>query len=120
MKDACGNFRSGHKDLSTNPKHMEGFGLDRARRAKRDAPPMSHDQLRDLFEHLDKRSGAGYACDHSFALTRSFLSAAEVALEPALEWLGRNGAGCDCEVSFNVTQQWGEVVGYDPPDEDAE
>ena len=28
MKDGCGIARSGHRDLSTNPKHMEGFGRD--------------------------------------------------------------------------------------------
>jgi hypothetical protein len=28
MKSACGIIRSGHKDLSTNPKHMKGFGRD--------------------------------------------------------------------------------------------
>ncbi len=28
MKDGCGIVRSGHRDLSTNPKHMEGFGRD--------------------------------------------------------------------------------------------
>ncbi len=28
MKDCCGMFDSGAGDLSTNPKHMEGFGRD--------------------------------------------------------------------------------------------
>jgi hypothetical protein len=28
MKDCCGMFDSGVGDLSTNPKHMEGFGRD--------------------------------------------------------------------------------------------
>ncbi len=28
MKDGCGVFHSGIGDLSTNPKHMEGFGSD--------------------------------------------------------------------------------------------
>ena len=32
--------------------------------------------------------------------------------------LGENGAGCDCEVIFNVAEKWGEIVGFDPPDED--
>jgi predicted transcriptional regulator len=26
MKDVCGIFKGGPRDLSTNPKHMEGFG----------------------------------------------------------------------------------------------
>lgn len=28
MKDCCGIINSGIGDLSTNPKHMEGFGSD--------------------------------------------------------------------------------------------
>jgi hypothetical protein len=28
MKDGCGIARSGHRDLATSPKHMEGFGRD--------------------------------------------------------------------------------------------
>jgi len=28
MKEFCGKFHSGAGDLSTNPKHMEGFGRD--------------------------------------------------------------------------------------------
>jgi hypothetical protein len=31
-----------------------------------------------------------------------------------LKWLGENGAGCDCEIMFNVAQQWEEKVGYVP------
>ncbi|MEY2429805.1 MAG: hypothetical protein QOJ40_2690, partial [Verrucomicrobiota bacterium] len=26
MKDVCGILKGGPRDLSTNPKHMEGFG----------------------------------------------------------------------------------------------
>jgi hypothetical protein len=29
-----GRFKTGIPDLSTNPKHMEGFGLDRSQRGK--------------------------------------------------------------------------------------
>ncbi|MCA1964965.1 MAG: hypothetical protein LDL31_13550 [Prosthecobacter sp.] len=28
MKEYCGKYNSGVSDLSTNPKHMEGFGSD--------------------------------------------------------------------------------------------
>ena len=28
IKDGCGMFDSGHTDLATHPKHMEGFGRD--------------------------------------------------------------------------------------------
>jgi hypothetical protein len=31
MKEYCGKYDSGIADLSTNPKHMEGFGRDSIR-----------------------------------------------------------------------------------------
>ena len=81
-------------------------------------PPISHEDLRSLFEHLEQVSGTGYECDHTFALTREFLQKKKLPVEPMLQWLGENGAGCDCEVMFNTEQEWGEVVGYEPLDDD--
>jgi hypothetical protein len=84
-----------------------------------DEPPISHAELRDLFEHLDRTAMTGHECDHSFSLTRDFLTKRSLPVEPMLKWLGENGAGCDCEVMFNTAAQWEEIVGYVPPDEDA-
>jgi hypothetical protein len=83
-----------------------------------DEPPISHDGLRDLFERLDRTSGTGYQCDHTFALTEKFLRERGLPVEPMIEWLGENGAGCDCEVMMNTAAQWEEIVGYQPPDDD--
>ena len=77
-------------------------------------PPVSYSDLRDLFEHLDRVSTSGYTCDHRFTQTASFLAARNLTPEPMLAWLSENGAGCDCEVMFNVAQQWEEKVGYVP------
>jgi hypothetical protein len=79
--------------------------------------PISHDDLRDLFERLDRASMSGYQCRHTFALTTEFLSQRSLAVEAILEWLGANGAGCDCEVSFNIVPEWEEIVGYVSPDD---
>ena len=84
-----------------------------------DDPPISHADLRDLFERLDRTSRTGYQCDHTFALTETFLRERGLPIEPMLEWLGENGAGCDCEVMLNTAVQWEEIVGYETPDEDA-
>lgn len=84
-----------------------------------DNPPISHDALRDLFERLDRTSLTGYQCDHTFALTEKFLRERRIPVEPMIEWLGENGAGCDCEVMMNTAAHWEEIVGYQPPDEDA-
>jgi hypothetical protein len=83
-----------------------------------DTGPISHPLLRDLFEHLDRSSMSGYKCDHTFALTRRFLTDRALPVEEILLWLSREGAGCDCEVMFNVAPEWEEVVGYEPPDDD--
>ncbi len=84
-----------------------------------DDPPVSHDTLRDLFERLDRTSSTGYECNHKFSLTEAFLKERGLPAAPMLKWLGENGAGCDCEVMMNTAGEWAEIVGYDPPDEDA-
>lgn len=82
--------------------------------------PLSNVELRDLFAHLDRASGRGHQCDHQFTLTTEFLSQRQLDAEAVLEWLGEHGAGCDCEIMFNVAPQWEETVGYTPPDESQE
>ena len=77
-------------------------------------PPITYAELRSLFEHLDRISATGYQCNHTFTQTTRFLMSCGVGVEPMLVWLGENGAGCDCEVVFNVAQQWDEKVGYVP------
>ena len=77
-------------------------------------PPISYADLCSLFQHLDRISGTGYECDHTFALTRAFLKGRSLDVEEMLLWLGEGGAGCDCEVIFNVAQQWEEKVGFVP------
>jgi len=81
-------------------------------------PPISHAELRDLFEHLDRTAMTGYECDHTYTLTKDFLQKRSLPVEPMLKWLGENGAGCDCEVIMNVAGQWEDIVGYVPPDAD--
>lgn len=81
--------------------------------------PISHEHLRNLFEHLDRTSMTGYQCDHSFKLTQAFLEKNDLPSEDTLAWLGENGAGCDCEIMLNVAAEWEDEVGYVPPDEDS-
>jgi len=80
------------------------------------SPPIALSELRSLFEYLDGISMDGYKCDHTYAQTIQFMSNRGLAAQPMLEWLSQNGAGCDCEIMFNVAQQWEEAVGYVPPD----
>lgn len=80
--------------------------------------PVARDVLRELFEHLDRVSMSGYACNHKFSLTEKFLRARNLPVEEMLDWLGENGAGCDCEIMFNVAPQWERIVHYEPLDAD--
>jgi hypothetical protein len=79
--------------------------------------PISYDDLRDLFEYLERANMAGYECDCTFALTEKFLRDGGIAAEKMINWLGENGAGCDCEVIMNTAAEWQDRVGYKSPDE---
>ena len=78
--------------------------------------PIPKEHLRDLFEHLDRSSMRGYQCDHRFTLTRPFLKDRALPENEILAWLSEQGAGCDCEIMFNVAPEWEEAVGYVAPD----
>lgn len=82
-------------------------------------PPISYNDLRDLFAYLDATSATGYECNHKYTLAERFLRDRGLPIDPMLTWLGENGAGCDCEIIFNTAAEWQERVGYEPSDEDA-
>jgi len=74
-------------------------------------PPITHAALKELFAHLNDTSGTGYECDHKFTLTTDFLQKRGLPVEPMIKWLGESGAGCDCEIIFNVEEDWEDVLG---------
>ena len=47
-------------------------------------------------------------CKHDFSLTNEFLKAKNIESEKVIEFLEENGAGCDCEVIFNVEEKFEE------------
>jgi hypothetical protein len=79
-------------------------------------PPIAYDDLRELFDWLNQPNPP--PCDHSHRFTREFLERRSLPIEPTIAWLCSNGGCCDCEVIFNVTNDWAERVGWNPPDED--
>jgi len=107
----------GYREFAVRRWIVAELGID-ARRGHLEfeaaGAPFSADQLRKLFERLDEVSGKGYECDHQFTLTRRFLEEQRMPTAASLRWLGEHGAGCDCEVIFNVEQQWGNRVGFEP------
>jgi hypothetical protein len=74
-----------------------------------DVPPILSGDLGALFEFLGRpnpRPGT-----QTFAETMVFLRSRGQEIRPKLAWLSRNGAGRDCEVSFNTEAEWGEWSG---------
>jgi hypothetical protein len=74
-----------------------------------DSIPMPQQDLRDLFDYLD-REGAP-PCDHTFRETVGFLQKRGLDVERVVAWLREYGGYCDCEVIFNVDDKFGEIVG---------
>ena len=75
-------------------------------------PPIWYDDLKSLFEYLDRPNSP--ECDHSHTECVVFLKGRKLPVDATLAWLKANGGYCDCEVIFNVTNEWGEKVGFNP------
>jgi hypothetical protein len=70
--------------------------------------PMPHQDLHDLFDHLDQESESG--CDHTLRLTTAFLQKRDLDVERIVAWLRAHGGYCDCEVLANVKDKFGEII----------
>lgn len=68
-----------------------------------DSLPMTRKEFKALFDYFDSYIGT---CKHDFALTESYLSTHGLTVNEALEWLRKNGAGCDCEILLNVEEKF--------------
>lgn len=75
-------------------------------------PPISHSDLRALFDFLDRPNPP--PCKHDHRETIQFLKSRQLPIESTIAWLRVNGGLCDCEVIFNVTDRWGAEVEWAP------
>ncbi len=82
------------------------------------APPISYDNLKSLFDYLDRPDPP--PCDHTHKETIEFLKENGLPVVPTVAWLKANGGYCDCEVIYNVTDIWAEKVGWKPNSEEDE
>jgi len=73
------------------------------------ALPIPPETFQKLFDYLDKQSEEK-ECNHNFDLTLEFLMSHHISAEPLLNWLRENGAGCDCEIIFNIEEQFEEFL----------
>lgn len=67
--------------------------------------PMSPELFQLLFDFLDEQL-AEKECRHRFTLTQSFLNAKHIDAASVLDWMLENGAGCDCEVLYNIEEKF--------------
>lgn len=67
--------------------------------------PMPADLFRELFDYLDEQS-EDQECQHDFRLTKAFLEEQVCDADAVIEWLLDHGADCDCEVLFNIEEQF--------------
>jgi len=72
-----------------------------------DSLPMERKLFYELFDFLNDKSET-VECNHDFSLTKEFLKDKNIDIEQVLEFLEENGAGCDCEVIFNVEEKFEE------------
>lgn len=71
--------------------------------------PLSKEDLRGLFEHLDSELASG--CDHTANKTLAYLRSRALSPEGIVPWLQELGGYCDCEVLANVEQQFEKILG---------
>ena len=69
--------------------------------------PMEKKLFYELFDYLNDKSET-VECNHDFSLTNEFLKDKNMDIEKVIEFLRENGAGCDCEVIFNVEEKFKE------------
>ena len=74
-----------------------------------DSIPMPHQDLRDLFDHLDRSDAP--QCDHTLRETIEFLRKRGLDAERIVPRLHEHGGYCDCEVIGNVGDEFGDIVG---------
>ena len=68
--------------------------------------PMSRDNFKKLFDHLDTELN-DKGCNDTNGMTKTFLQQTQVEnIEKVLEWLADHGGYCDCEILANVEEQF--------------
>jgi hypothetical protein len=71
--------------------------------------PMPQSDLRALFDFLDREDAP--QCDNTLQETIQFLQQRGLDVERIVPWLQEHGGYCDCEVIYNVDNEFGEIVG---------
>jgi hypothetical protein len=94
--------------MSTSDDGIREQIAEAERIAFENSAPLSLQQLTDLFSRLNAKS----QCDHTFSDTRIFAEQHRLDVGRLVLWLQERGAHCDCEVVYNVYDEFGLLVGW--------
>jgi hypothetical protein len=72
--------------------------------------PLPNERMQALFDMLDSNFPVK-GCDHTLRLTRAWLEAEGLPVEPVVAWLNENGGNCDCEALANAEEAWRNAIG---------
>ena len=87
---------------------IKGQMAEAERIAFENSAPLSIQQLRDLLSRLNAAS----KCDHTFTGVRSFSEQHCLDVDRLIFWLQEHGAHRDCEVIYNIYDEFGELMGW--------
>jgi hypothetical protein len=79
------------------------------RRSVRESLPVSQDEMKALFDHLDLGLSDS-ECDHSLLHTLEFIRMRNLPEEKVIAWLESAGGFCDCESLDNAEQVFEDAV----------
>lgn len=97
--------------MSKDPRkeELKKAWQDQERQTLISSIPMTHEDLRALFDFLDREDAP--QCDHSLRETVQFLQQRDLDVDRIVRWLREYGGYCDCEVIYNVDDKFGGIVG---------
>ena len=85
---------------------IRGQVAEAERIAFENSAPLSVQQLKELLSRLNAAS----RCNHAFTDVRVFAEQHSLDVDRVILWLNEHGAHCDCEVVYNVYDEFGELV----------
>ncbi|MGE3848776.1 MAG: DUF2695 domain-containing protein [Gammaproteobacteria bacterium] len=91
-------------DIATQRPHAPDASSGRRREETRPAP-LSNELMLALFDHLEECLDVA-SCEHDLRHTEAFLVGQGRAPAPAVAWLRRLGAQCDCEILERLELTW--------------
>lgn len=72
--------------------------------------PVSREIFKNIFDFIDAHLSED-GCDDTLKLTRKFLEENQITnTDEVVSWLQNNGGYCDCEVLYNVEEQFENTI----------